>query len=668
MEPEVSKKSEDSQGVKEPSVVREKLVDEGITKYNVDNNDEKGKLSEDDIKKNIEDAGKKNKDVNDDDEDEEKRQSNDKEEKTSNGRQNAPEDDNDFDPTEINESSHSESEDVDKSAEEGKDPLETGKSEISESDDESNQTSEEETLSDRSKDVRAEKANTGGKEDVEKSSRKDLEGGDVSEKRVEKESQDSNESKVSSKEVDVKRTEAGEEEKDVENKTIDDGKPNAGEEKEDLAASLVDVENADKGDTQEETSPDSQRTIDSQVRPDTPSDTLSPESAQGEDPVASEKGTFNDVETQLQASVETGADKEVDTSKSDDRSPKESFKQTSELDDSGVGEEDGKAIGHGFDSFIESSRVEPQESGTATETPKLTTNPTTAFLEGEVSKSHFQTANIDSSQADDHGAVTTEDDGDNKLPEGEGAETIIEEGSTIIIDRNGDLVTAILPEAHVSVQSQSSSPSLNSQQVNPTAIRKILEPPESPGMKEEQSSSDSGNEHAQSHRNNVSLSGTQTSNSQPEIDDLSADRNLISEAYQNSEFNSRKVLSVKQPQSASQKQLQQSPPTTEKQQLPSEEKKQQHITVEPTSIQEHHLTSDTELRSKVSDINTEAAAESVEVVDASKSSVSSEGQPVTAQSEEKIRDNVPNSDQKPDEPAGDREVFCCVKLCCHNTQ
>ncbi|CAG5130802.1 unnamed protein product, partial [Candidula unifasciata] len=371
----------------------------------------------------------------------------------------------------------------------------------------------------------------------------------------------------------------------------------------------------------------------SDVTPDTLLDASSPEFNQRLDSLALEKSRLvSDVEgrghpLENTASIEADKSSEDISSLSDEgegkskkeNSVSESF--TAEHVDQG----DEKYLG---DSFLHSSRAQLEDSDLAKETPKLDINPTSASISEKISESQSSQVGIESSNTDDQKIDATGNQIDKKLAKTEELETITEGGSTIVINKEGELVTAILPEGHISQTSDevaltsssgvASSLLTNSGQLDPTAVGSILKPSQT---LEELKKLDT--ESQQKAGNNFNHKSANTSGVQQENSDILLDSQLVNKDYQSADFNSRKVLSVDHTAAAaSQQQQQPQQPASEQ---PSEEQKQQNLrSVVPTPVASPPSKLDSEMSLAVSETLAETLGATSEDADNQESSTDKE--------------------------------------------
>ncbi|BFZ07952.1 hypothetical protein BsWGS_10991 [Bradybaena similaris] len=304
--------------------------------------------------------------------------------------------------------------------------------------------------------------------------------------------------------------------------------------------------------------------------PDTPSDATPPEASQKEDSLVSEKSKLESERSHKLKNTESGKTdqssedspilSEQDEGKSEKESPASKSSVVDDVDQD-------KAAGVGS---LQSSRAQLEASDVPTETPKLNINPISALI----SDPQPSQVDIESSKTDGHRVDATGNNSDAELKETEDLETIEEGGSTIILNKEGELVSAILPEGHLSQVSDgvaltssndvTSALLTDSEQLNPTAVKNILKPSQTADKLTEIDSKSPQNH-----------SSTNTSDIQPDNRDLLSDGNIFNKDYQSSDFNSRKVLSVDSSAAALQQQQPQAPPRSQEQS--SEEKIQKEV-------------------------------------------------------------------------------------------
>uniref|UniRef100_A0A0B7BH78 SH3 domain-containing protein n=1 Tax=Arion vulgaris TaxID=1028688 RepID=A0A0B7BH78_9EUPU len=369
------------------------------------------------------------------------------------------------------------------------------------------------------------------------------------------------------------------------------------------------------------------KTINSKVGSDTSSDTLSTKSNQVKDSITPEKTELDSEPVgshkhgkvdrkdellglkryKIVSSEEPDRnlnhfDKEFNEKNKENRN---NLEFNSEVDQINSEDQD-KPSDDDFVSFLQSSGTEPKASDLVTETPKLNTNPTAAFIEDRVSDSSPLKFVIESSKTSDHKLDATEDSRNKKVHELEG-ETIVEGGSTIILDKKGNLITAIMPEGQTTQESDEIQPPLRSEsttnprKINPTAVDNIPKPSEALVELNEKVSKKDVDPLLQSYENDINLNNTQVRSGN---NDALLDNHFASE-YKSSDFNSRNLLSVNQPPATSQRHQHQLPPTA--QQQPSEEERHQDSVV-PTPALHLSLTQNSEIRSEIPDILAETYA------------------------------------------------------------
>lgn len=308
----------------------------------------------------------------------------------------------------------------------------------------------------------------------------------------------------------------------------------------------------------------------SDVTPEIPSDAASPEASQKEDSFASEKSKL---ESERSHKLKNTASGKMDHSSKDSPNLSEQDEGKSEKEspaskNSVVDDVDqDKAAGVGS---LQSSRAQLEASDLPTETPKLNINPTSALI----SDPQPSQVDIESSKTDGHRVDATGNNSGAELKETEDLETITEGGSTIILNKEGEMVSAILQEGHLSQASDgvalTSSGDVtsvlltDSEQLDPTAIKNILIPSQTPDKLIKIDS-----------KSLLNHSSTNTSDTQPDNSDLLSDGNIFNKDYQSSDFNSRKVLSVDPSAPASQQQQPQTLPNSQEQS--SEEKMQKEL-------------------------------------------------------------------------------------------
>lgn len=308
----------------------------------------------------------------------------------------------------------------------------------------------------------------------------------------------------------------------------------------------------------------------SDITPEIPSDAASPEASQKEDSFASEKSKLESERSHKlkntssgkmdQSSKDSPNLSEQDEGKSEKESPASKSSVVDDVDQD-------KAAGVGS---LQSSRAQLEASDLPTETPKLNINPTSALI----SDPQPSQVDIESSKTDGHRVDATGNNSGTELKETEDLETITEGGSTIILNKEGEMVSAILQEGHLSQASDgvalTSSGDVtsvlltDSEQLDPTAIKNILIPSQTPDKLIKIDS-----------KSLLNHSSTNTSDTQPDNSDLLSDGNIFNKDYQSSDFNSRKVLSVDPSAPASQQQQPQTLPNSQEQS--SEEKMQKEL-------------------------------------------------------------------------------------------